>query len=116
MFFLKELKPCNRTKYAYIFNCIVFNYFMHEFYFRLKLWLVVLLLYSLIISHYSLDLLEFIIYHLSKNFRIQLILTQLEDLTLIVLDLIYYYTLLFYSITFTIIIPFLFFIPSTCVL
>jgi len=88
---------------------------MYEFYFRLKLWLVVLLLYSLIISHYSLDLLEFIIYHLSKNFRIQLILTQLEDLTLIVLDLINY-TLLFYSITFTIIIPFLFFIPSTCVL
>jgi hypothetical protein len=75
--------------------CIVFNYFMHEFYFRLKLWLVVLLLYSLIISHYSLDLLEFIIYHLSKNFRTRLITnTQLEDLTLIIRDLTNY-TLLF---------------------
>jgi len=88
---------------------------MHEFYFRLKLWLVVLLIYSLIISHYSLDLLEFIIYHLSKNFRTRLINTQLEDLTSIIQDLINY-TLLFYSITFTIIILFLFFIPSTCVL
>jgi hypothetical protein len=68
---------------------------MHEFYFRLKLWLVVLLLYSLIISHYSLDLLEFIIYHLSKNFRTRLITnTQLEDLTLIIRDLTNY-TLLF---------------------
>ena len=84
---------------------------MHEFYFRLKLWLVVLLLYSLIISHYSLDLLEFIIYHLSKNFKIQLILTQLEDLTLIVLDLINY-SLLFYFIPFTLITLFLFFIPA----
>jgi hypothetical protein len=88
---------------------------MHEFYFRLKLWLVVLLIYSLIISHYSLGLLEFIRYHLSKNFRTRLTNTQLEDLTLIIQDLINY-TLLFYSITFTIIILFLFFIPSTCVL
>ena len=88
---------------------------MHEFYFRLKLWFVVLLLHSLIISHYSLTLLEFIIYYLSKNFRTRLINTQLKDLTLIIQDLINY-TLLFYSITFTIIILFLFFIPSTCVL
>ena len=88
---------------------------MHEFYFRLKLWFVVLLLHSLIISHYSLTLLEFIIYYLSKNFRTRLTNTQLEDLTLIIQDLINY-TLLFYSITFTIIILFLFFIPSTCVL
>ena len=63
---------------------------MNEFYFRLKLWFVVLFIYSLIVSYYSLDLLEFIIYYLSKNFGIHLIITQLEDLTLIVLDLINY--------------------------
>lgn len=84
---------------------------MNEFYFRLKLWFVVLFLYSLIISYYSLDLLEFIIYYLSKNFCIHLIITQLEDLTLIVLDLINY-TLLFFFIPFTLIMLFLFFIPA----
>lgn len=84
---------------------------MNEFYFRLKLWFVVLFIYSLIVSYYSLDLLEFIIYYLSKNFGIHLIITQLEDLTLIVLDLINY-TLLFYIIPFTTIMLFLFFIPA----
>ena len=75
------------------------------------MWFVVLVIYSLIISNYSLDLLEFIIFYLSKNFGIHLIITQLEDLTLIVLDLINY-TLLFYLIPFTTITLFLYFIPA----
>lgn len=75
------------------------------------MWFVVFFIYSLIISCYSLDLLEFIILFLSKNFGIHLIITQLEDLTLIVLDLINY-TLLFYLIPFTTITIFLYFIPA----
>ena len=75
------------------------------------MWFLVFFIYSLIISYYSLDLLEFIIFYLSKNFGIHLIITQLEDLTLIVLDLINF-TLLLYFIPFTTIILFLYFIPA----
>ena len=65
------------------------------------MFIFILSLYSFIISYYAFDLLEFIILFLSKKFSLDLMLTQLEDLTIIIFDLVNYSLLV-------LIIPFLF--------
>lgn len=65
------------------------------------MFIFILSLYSFIISYYAFDLLEFIILSLSKKFSLDLMLTQLEDLTIIIFDLVNYSLLV-------LIIPFLF--------
>jgi hypothetical protein len=84
---------------------------MFELFTRIKLWFLILFIYSLIISYYSIDSLEIFIYYLYKFLGINLILTQLEDLTVILFELINY-TLLLYFIPFTIFKLFLYFCPA----
>ena len=74
---------------------------IQEFLIRSKMFIFILSLYSFIISYYAFDLLEFIILSLSKKFSLDLMLTQLEDLTIIIFDLVNYSLLV-------LIIPFLF--------
>ena len=72
---------------------------------------ILMFLYSLVLAYYSLDLLEFIILKLSENYSIDFMLTQLEDLTIILLDFVNYGLLILLSPI--IILQFLFyFIPA----
>ena len=72
----------------------------NEFLLRIKLIFFLSLFYSLIFSYYSLELLQFLIEFVSTKINFEIMLTQVEDLSIMLLDLINYSLLLFLSFIF----------------
>ena len=86
-------------------------YIRDEVYSRVLIVIVISIFYSFIFSFYALDFIDFIVIELVENFSFEIMLTQVEDLTTLVFNLVNILLLIFLSPMITIQL-FLFFRPA----